>query len=252
MRRRRFEREETGRAHTRAHPGRVRTEAPAAAHPLLALQRAVGNRAVAQAIAGSRIAGAGFAAQRAPTMETEPGLNPWKAPVASAQFVENYGQLPKITAAMHQLASLSHIPALQSLDGLSDGLAREITTRAKAEERVQLFSAIVSGVAEGFQAVKLELPAADQQHTSPGANQISDAGEVARESVELLKQPPPIVSRDPRTFLEAQKLQIKLLLAAIEQLVKSANTSTSPGASAQPAGADAVSSTSPGATTSQA
>jgi len=220
----------------------------AAPHPILTLQRTIGNRAVARAITEGRIPATAATLQRESVDELAASANPWLSPPATTQFTENYAELAKLMAAMHQLSSLSHVPAMHSVAGLSDDVAREITARGRIEERVQLFSAIVSSMSVGVEAVKLELPASDQQHTSSGANQVTDAGELARKSLEVLKQPPPVSAADPRAFLQAQKLQIKALLTIVEELVKASKSASSQGAGAPSPLADAAS-TAPSSTT---
>ena len=234
MRRRRFDHDDPMRVHRGPRPSALRSpirdSAATATHPVLSLQRTIGNRAVARAIEAGRMPQNML--QRDAAAAVAANANPWLQAEATTQFMENYAELPKLMAAMHKLKSLSHIPAMESVAGLSEDLAVELTSRTKVEERVQLFSAVVSGISTGLQAVKLEVSAAGQQHTSPGAVQVSDAGELARACVETLKTPAPVPSADPRAFFALQKLQIKALLMAIEELVKSALTSSSQGGTA--------------------
>ena len=65
-------------------------------------------------------------------------------------------------------------------------------------------------------------------------------GELARACVETLKAPAPVPAGDPRAFLALQKLQIKALLMAIEELVKSALTASSQGSTAGTPSAEAA------------
>ena len=123
MRRRRFDHDDAVRLRhgPRAPALRLptRDSTAVATHPMLSLQRTIGNRAVARAIEAGQVPAAVL--QRDAASAAVANANPWSRAEATTQFVENYAELPKLMAAMHRLKSLSHIPAMESIAGLSGG-----------------------------------------------------------------------------------------------------------------------------------